>query len=165
MRRIVLLALLIFTAAALGFAQVPKSDTKKEPKPVTDAEQALIKLDRDLMDAMVRDDMAMAHKLELENYVFVNPGGGVEEYRPQPAGSGPKFEMANTEDVKVRITGDTAVLTGKATIKGKLANGTDISGPYRYMRVFVKQKGEWRLIAASAVPIPPPPATASAPKS
>lgn len=165
MRHIVLMALVIFAVPVLGLAQVPKSDAKKETKPLTEAEQAVIKLDRDLMDAMVRGDMALGRKVEVENFVFINPGGGVEEYVASPSGSGPKFEMANTEKVKVRITGDTAVLTGKATIKGKLANGTDISGPYRYMRVFVKQQGEWRLVAASAVPIPPPPATTAAPKS
>jgi hypothetical protein len=47
-------------------------------------------------------------------------------------------------------------------VKGKLANGTDISGPYTYMRVFVKQKGQWRLAAMSAVPIAQPKPTPTA---
>jgi ketosteroid isomerase-like protein len=63
----------------------------------------------------------------------------------------------------VRVDGDTAVLTGKALVKGKFANGADISGPYTYMRVFAKQKGQWRVAAVSIVPIMQPPTPAAKP--
>jgi len=59
--------------------------------------------------------------------------------------------------VGVRIHGDTSILTAKANVKGRLANGRDISGPYRYMRVFVKQQGQWRLAAMQATAIAPSP--------
>jgi ketosteroid isomerase-like protein len=55
------------------------------------------------------------------------------------------------EDVRVRVHGDTAVLTGRVTAKGRLGSGRDISGQYRYLRVFVRRDGQWRLAAYSAV--------------
>ena len=67
------------------------------------------------------------------------------------ATEGPNIESVQTENVVVRIDGDTAVVTGKATVKGKFADGTDISGPYSFMRVFVKRNGQWRYAAMSAV--------------
>jgi hypothetical protein len=152
MRRFFLLA--VFTAAVPLFVYGQTEQTKPVPAagPQSGAvEQALIKLDRDLLDAAVRKDQALFERVASEHYVFVNPGGRIQE-RGAPA-DGPILESIQTENVMVRVDGDMAVLTGKALVKGKFANGTDISGPYTYMRVFAKQKGQWRLAAVSVVPI------------
>jgi ketosteroid isomerase-like protein len=59
--------------------------------------------------------------------------------------------------VKVRVYGDAAVVTGRATIKGQLKTGADsaqdISGQYRYTRVYVKQQGQWRLVSFQFAPV------------
>jgi hypothetical protein len=161
MRRIILLALFTMAIPAYGFAQAAAAGAAK-PQGV---EAALMQLDRELMDAAVKKDKAAPDRIELDNHVFINPGGGVEE-KGKGTGTGPTFDSIDLDDVHVRVTGDTAVLTGRAMVKGHLADGTDISGPYRYMRVFVKQKGEWRLAATTAVGIKPAPtATPAAPKT
>ena len=159
MRYVVLLALLMIAVPAFTFSQVTKDETKKMPPAKTDVEQNLTKLDRDLLDAMVRKDMSMADRVEVANHVFINPGGGLE-IKGQPAGVGPVIDAVDTSDAVVRVHGDTAVLTGKAMVTGRFASGPDITGPYRYMRVFVKQKGDWRLVATTVTPIKPldPPA-------
>jgi ketosteroid isomerase-like protein len=164
MRRIVLLA--VFTAA-VPLSVYSQTDPGAQTKPVPAAgqqsgavEQALIKLDRELMDAAVSKDKAVFERVASDHYVFVNPGGGVQERAV--ATEGPTLESIQTENVMVRVEGDTAVLTGKAMVKGKMANGTDINGPYTYMRVFVKQKGQWRLAAMSVVRIMQPPQTPTA---
>ena len=147
----------VFTAAVplLVYGQTdPGAQTKPTPSTGQQSgavEQTLIRLDRELMDAAVRKDKTVFQQTALDRYVFVNPGGGVQERGA--ATDGPNMESIQTENVVVRLHGDTAVLTGRAMVKGKLPNGTDISGPYTYMRVFVKQKGQWRLAAMSAVPI------------
>jgi hypothetical protein len=158
MRSFFLLA--VFTAAVplLVYGQTdPGAQTKPTPAASQQSgavEQTLIQLDRELMDAAVSKDKTVFQRTALDRYVFVNPGGGVQE-RTAPT-DGPNMESIQTDNVVVRVHGDTAVLTGRAMVKGKLANGTDISGPYTYMRVFVKQKGQWRLAAMSAVPIEQP---------
>ena len=155
MRRFFLLAAFIAAVPLFVYGQ---TEPGAQTKPVSAAgpqsgavEQALIKLDRELMDASVRKDRAVFERVASEHYVFVNPGGRIQE-KGAPA-DGPNLESIQTENVMVRVDGDTAVLTGKALVKGKFDNGTDISGPYTYMRVFAKQKGQWRLAAASVVPI------------
>jgi ketosteroid isomerase-like protein len=152
MRTILILALLTIVIPACVSAQA-------QPPAKQSTEQALIKMDRELMDALVKNDQAVADRIETENFVFVNPGGGVEERGKAMAGPAPTFESFDTSEHNVRFNGNTAVLTGKAVVKGKLGNGTDISGTYRYLRVFIKQKGDWRLAATSAVEIRPPRAT------
>jgi len=154
MRCIILLALLMIAVPAITFSQVTKDETKKTPPGKTEVEQNLIKLDRDLLDAMIRKDMSMADRVEVADHVFINPGGGVE-VKGQQVGPGPVINTVDTSEAVVRVHGDTAVLTGKAMVKGGFTNGPDISGPYRYMRVFVKQQGEWRLVATTVTPIKP----------
>ena len=164
MRRFFFLAVFIVAAPLFVYGQTePGAQTKPVPAagPQSGAvEQALIKLDRELMDAAVSKDKAVFERVASDHYVFVNPGGGVQE-RGSTA-DGPNLESIQTENVMVRVDGDTAVLTGKAMVKGKFADGTDISGPYTYMRVFAKQKGQWRVAAASVVPIMQPKQTPAA---
>jgi hypothetical protein len=164
MRRFFLLAVFTATVPLLVSGQTdPGAQTKPTPSASQQSgavEQTLIRLDRELMDAAVRKDKTVFERTALDRYVFVNPGGGVQERAE--AMDGPNLESIQTENVVVRVHGDTAVLTGRAMVKGKLANGTDISGPYTYLRVFVKQKGQWRLAAMSAVPIQQPQPTPTA---
>jgi len=161
MRRTVLLVLLMIVLPAFALSQVPKDEAKKMPPGKTDVEQTLVKLDRDLLDAMLKKDNTMADRIEVANHVFINPGGGVE-VKGHAMGPGPVIEAVETSEAATYVHGDTALLTGKAMVKGKFANGPDISGPYRYMRVFVKQKGEWRLAATTVTPIKAPGATTAA---
>ena len=164
MRRIVLLALLLIVAPAITFSQVTKDETKKTPPGKTDVEQNLIKLDRDLIDSMVRKDRSMADRVEVANHLFINPGGGLE-VKGQAVSPGPVIDSVDTSDAVVQVHGDTALLTGKAMVKGKFSDGADMSGPYRYMRVFVKQQGEWRLIATTVTAIKPRPEATTPPKN
>ena len=163
MRSILLLALLTAAIPSLVYAQTDPGKPTKSTAAAQQSgavEQALIKLDRELMDAAVSKDKAVFDRVASDHYVFVNPGGGIQERAD--ASAGPNLESIQTENVVVRVDGDTAVLTGKAMVKGKFPDGTDISGPYTYMRFFVKQKGQWRLAATSVVPIMQPKQTPTA---
>ena len=159
MRRVLAIAALVIAAAPSALGQTPDEPARPAgEKAAAGVEQALIKLDRELTDATVSNDMALFKRTALDSYVFVNPGGGLEEGTQPPSGPPAKFESLVPEDVRVRVHGETAVLTGRATIKGRLGGGRDISGQYRYLRVFVRQGGQWRLAAMSAVPVQQEPA-------
>lgn len=154
MRRMLLL--IVFALAIPSLISRGQTDQAKptpSPAPAQQTgpvEQELAKLDRELMDATLRNDQTMMQRVALERYVFINPVGGVQERGDT---RGPKIESIQTQDVQVRVHGDTAILIGHANVKGRFPDGPDISGPYRYMRVFVKQKGQWRLAAVQITPI------------
>ena len=116
------------------------------------AEQELTKLDRDLMDAAVRKDHSLMERIAVARHVFINPAGAVQELGDT---AGPMIESIQPENVQVRLHGDTAILLGQANVKGRFPDGPDISGSYRYMRVFVKQQGQWRLVATQITRIEP----------
>ena len=152
------LLIAIFIPIAVGLLGVagPVTGQTDPSKRTNDSvEQALTKLDRELFDALVRKDTAFEDRVEVSNHVFVNPAGGVAVKNVNPA-PGPTLDSLDTSDVQVSIHGDTAVLTGRAELKGRTLKGIDINGSYRYMRVFVKQKGQWRSAAISTVRIQQP---------
>lgn len=166
MRRILLFAVFTTAIPLLVFgAQTDPAKTKSTPpagQQMDPVEQALLKLDRELIDAAVRNDRAVLDKAALDRAVFINPAGGVQEKGDT---SGPKLESIQTEDVQVRVHGDTAIVIGRANVKGRFEDGRDISGAYRYMRVMVKQQGQWRVAATQITPIAPSmPAPSPTPK-
>nr|MBA3766029.1 nuclear transport factor 2 family protein [Acidobacteriota bacterium] len=65
-----------------------------------------------------------------------------------------KYKLSRSDRLKVRVYGETAVVTGRATVKGKY-KGMDISGQYRYTHVFVKQRGHWLVVTAQQTRVLP----------
>lgn len=148
MRNILVAAMFALAIPSLiVYAQTNPAKPKPTPaaaQQMGSAEQELTKLDRDLMDAAVRKDHSLMERIAVERHVFINPAGGVQELGDT---AGPTIESIQPENVQVRFHGDTAILLGQANVKGRFPDGPDISGAYRYMRVFVKQQGQWRLVA------------------
>ena len=149
----------VVIALAIPSLIVDAQTDPAKPKPTSPAaqqmgpvEQELTKLDRELIDAAVRNDQTLMQRVAVERHVFINPAGGVQERGDT---TGPKIESIQSEDVQVRVHGDTAILIGRANVKGRFPDGPDITGPYRYMRVFVKQQGQWRLVATQITGIQP----------
>jgi len=150
---LVLVVLALAIPSLIISAQTDQTKPTPSPAPArqtSPVEQELTKLDREMLDATVRNDQTLMQRVALERYVFINPVGGVQERGDT---QGPKIESIQTQDVQVRVHGDTAILIGHANVKGRFPDGPDISGPYRYMRVFVKQQGQWRLAAVQITPI------------
>lgn len=118
----------------------------------------IVYMERDLFDASVRGDTALFEQLAADNYISISPIGAVGDKRSAIANvKDYKFDSFNADEVQVRVQGDTAVVTGRAAVKGRIvggpAAGTDISGQYRYTRVYAKDNGQWKVVSAQITPI------------
>lgn len=56
------------------------------------------------------------------------------------------------EDLRVRVYGDTAILTGTTAMHGSY-NGKAFSSHYRFTDVYVKQGESWRVVNVQTTPI------------
>jgi hypothetical protein len=113
------------------------------------AEQAIEKLHAESFQAILRADTAVLERAWADDYSLTNPGGNVMEkagFIGALKSGGLKFETLDLSDTKVRIYGDAAVVTGRATVKAK-GDSQDISEQVRYMSVYVKRQGHWRAVA------------------
>lgn len=67
-----------------------------------------------------------------------------------------RFTSIEVSDHKVRFYGHTALVTSKAEVMGASPEG-DISGAYRYTRVYVRDgRGNWKIVSFEVSPIREP---------
>jgi ketosteroid isomerase-like protein len=114
-----------------------------------DVEEQLKKMEEARAQAAMKGDTATMEKGMTDDYAMITPMGIVEDKNAVLSSfkSGDrKIESIQLEDTKVRVYGNSAVVTGASNIKGTY-KGQDISGKYRYTRVYVKQNGQWKTAA------------------
>ena len=145
MRRTLVIAVVILAAMsiALGQRQSANRDQRKN------VEQAIRRLDNERIQAQVHADAAALDRIYADDFIGVGPSGTVRT-KPQVIAdftSGDlKFQSITTEEVQVRLYGNTAVETGRSTMTGQ-DKGKDVPRDTRFTRVWVKQRGRWRLVA------------------
>jgi ketosteroid isomerase-like protein len=145
-----------------------KTEPPKPPVASSASEQELLKTEREWLDAYVKRDAAALARIEAEDFMIVYADGRVltraneidNMKRPIPEGPAPAL---STEGTKVRIYGDTAVLTGVFVQKGTYAAGPKKGEPYntreRYTDVYVKHNGQWMVVSSQLTSLEPPPAS------
>ena len=141
-------------AATAAFAQ---SESKAAPsKPAI--EHQLIELERQLSDALVREDAVVLDRLWSNDLVFTFPNGKASNKAQRLAGQKPAAQPSQSEsaisndEVKVFLYGNTAVVTVLSTWSGK-ENNQAYSSQFQATHVWVKQEGQWQLVAAHVSPV------------
>ena len=101
-------------------------------------------------EAFERRDMAALDRLMADEYVLTDPLGNVRSKAESLAAiesSEVFFESTTSDNVHVRINGDTAVVTGRSSFKGRY-KGWSLAGKYQYTDVLVKREGYWRAVSS-----------------
>jgi ketosteroid isomerase-like protein len=109
-------------------------------------------LELDWRQAQLSNNVSEVDRLLADDYLGISANGTLEtkadELTRRRSGS-LHITQLDLSDIKVRIYGDTAVVTSKADLVGK--NGDrDISGRYRYTRVYSNKDGQWRIVSFEA---------------
>src|ERR1043165_5388884 len=145
MRRTVVVSIMALTATfiALGHEQSASKDQR------SNVEQAIRRLDDARIQAQVHADKTALDRIYADDFIGVGPSGTVRT-KPQVIAdftSGDlKFQSITTAEVQVRVYGNTAVETGLSTMTGQ-DKGKDVPRDTRFTRVWVNQRGRWRLVA------------------
>jgi ketosteroid isomerase-like protein len=121
-------------------------------------ERELKQLINDLCEAVVKADIAVLERVLHEDYVHHRPRGTVEDrsqYLENRKARRVDFESLVADEIKVRVYGDTALVTGRSIAKGRDQHGT-MDEHRRWTRVLVRQDGRWQFVHFHATPIPKP---------
>lgn len=141
---VVVLAMLVFAPVLAG-----ASDKVKE---------ALMRTEQALLDSLLKGDSAPFETTMADSFVFIAPDGTTQqrdEWLADLTNGNLKIASSTNDDMSVRLYGDAAVVTYRSTDKGTY-KGTDISGQYRWTDVFIKQRGQWRIVSTQGTPIQKP---------
>ena len=144
-RTLLIAALLVLTATSIALGQ--KQSTSRDQR--SSVEQAIRRLDKERIQAQIGADAVALDRIYADDFIGVGPSGTVRT-KPQVISdftSGDlKFQSITTDDVQVRVYENTAVETGLSIMVGQ-DKGQTVPGDTRFTRVWVKQKGRWRLVA------------------
>lgn len=138
MKRFFTLAVVFLCASLSAVAQAP-------------AEQAVLKLEQQWVDALVKADVAALETLYHDDLVYTHSSGVVDtkaSYIDAIKSGKTKYESFARDDIRVRLHGDTAIVTCRSVIK---VNNNTIN--VRYIHVYMKQKGAkggWKMVAHQA---------------
>ena len=145
MRRALLIAVLVLTVAPMGAGQ--KQSARGTHR--TSVEEAIRKLDNERIQAQIHADATALDRIYAADFIGVGPSGRVRT-KPQVISdftSGDlKFQSITTDDVQVRVYGDTAVETGRSTMIGQ-DRGKAVPRDNRFTRVWVERQHRWQLVA------------------
>ena len=140
MKRTLAFALLVLLASGRARAQATSA-----------TEQEIIKLEQAATDAQFKKDRAALERLLADDYLYTHSNGSVLNKTQEIAesmSSDVQWTDSKLADLKVRIFGDAAVLTGRQTIQGT-AKGY-VPGPRRITDMFVKRSGRWQWAGGQA---------------
>jgi ketosteroid isomerase-like protein len=119
---------------------------------MNEIEKEIRELERDLIAAVLRRDTDFLKQILADEITTINPRG---DFYGKSVMINFDENLVNesivTDEIKVAVYENTAVVTGRATVKSRYKE-EDLSGKYRFTRVYVK-KERWRIVAYQATRI------------
>jgi ketosteroid isomerase-like protein len=116
-------------------------------------EQILIQMEHDWSDADLRKDATVLKRILADDWIGIDFEGTVLNKEQALAGLVSDFagslESTMLRDMKVRVYGNTAVVTGTDTETGDY-HGQDSSGRYQWTDVFVRRGGRWQAVSSQS---------------
>lgn len=160
MQKTILLVAIVIAASLSKFGQMLDTKSSKMSKP----EQDVANLVGEYGNAFIKRDTATVERVLADDFMDVNISGEmisksqfVANLAKPVSPTAGKLEGFEANDSKVRVFGDTAVMTLRLTVIGKTAKGEAYKTVWSTVTfVAAKQKGRWQIVSTQRSPIPPP---------
>lgn len=120
-------------------------------------EQAVLKLEQQWEDALLKSDAAALDKLYADTMVYTHSSGAVDDkktYIGNIKSGASKYQTMKRDDIKVHVYGNTALVFCHWEVH-VLSRGNKIDTNARYLHVYTKTKSGWQLVAHQATRITP----------
>jgi ketosteroid isomerase-like protein len=113
-----------------------------------EAEQEFLTLEKAFAEAIVRNDLEGIGRLVTDDWIIIDPNGEIVDrarFFDVIKSGALTHDMMESEDFRVRVYGDSAVVTGVTRTTGKFM-GQEFSTQERATDVFVKRDGRWQCV-------------------
>jgi ketosteroid isomerase-like protein len=141
---------LAISVSFVGFNQRPA----KEPRASVDTKE-LSRLEKVWNEAQLNGDADALNRLWSEDLVATVPNMPVMDKSEALAlvRSGKmKFQSYKTSDIRIRVYGDAAVVTGQLE-RSRSGNRGEFEEDWRFTKVYVRQSGKWKVVAWHGSPV------------
>lgn len=154
MKRMGAFTVLSFVVVAAASAQETGKGALAEAK----SAEVVKRLEMQWMEAYAKRDAAFLEQYLSDDYAGGYPDGTVlDKKREIEAVKSGAVDLTSMKplEMKVRIYGDAAVVTGRSSINAKVG-GQDVSGEYRFTDVWIKRDDRWQAVASQVTRIAKP---------
>ena len=148
MKRTIAIGLLTLVWLSLAFSQADNKKSSEEERIKRD----LMQLERDIGKANIDNDYAFFARVEADEFIFTDAGGGVTNKKQdleglkQPPNPDVKLVAYDVDDMNVLFYDKIAVVTGRVTTK-RIVKGEPVISQNRFTDVFVWRQGRWQIVA------------------
>lgn len=121
-----------------------------------DPAEAILALEKQRFAAQVKKDTTFLNLLFADDLEYGHSNAETEskkEFIRNLAGGKWNYELMEMEEAKVRFYQQCAIITGIAKVKLKTGDNL-LNLRLRYTDVYVKQKGQWKLVSWQSVRMP-----------
>lgn len=143
------------TAAALTSLLMASSGVLPAAETSTAAAADVERLERELVAAIAKTDLAAYDRIVADDYVVFDASGHeitkAEVMKSYRDGSR-KYTNLEIYDVHGRVFGDAAVVSAR-TRGLRRENGQDVPNLVRYVRVYARRGGTWRAVSQMSAPL------------
>ena len=117
-------------------------------------EEELLKLEKQFAAAISKNDPEAIERLVTDDWIIINADGGIidrERFFEVIKSGTLTHETMESDDMRVRVYGDSAVVSALTRSKGKFM-GQEFTTQERSTDVFVKRGGQWRCVLTQLSP-------------
>ena len=142
-----------FLLAGVGEATVATVQGGEE-----DDIKALRQLENDIAQAWVQRDTQTLDRILAGDYTFAGAGDVLIDKEQWVAGvdyQGIRTTSAVVDDLRIRIYGDAAVVTGRAVYRGRSKESGEFVQRFRFTDTFIRRDSAWKCVASHASGLPP----------
>ena len=112
-------------------------------------ERAVLDAEKQRFDAQVKKDYAVLDRVLANDMIYTHSSGntdGKQSYIQSIRDGKSKYDAIDVQEQKVRVYGNTAVINGRCVVKMN-NNNTPTELNLRYTDVYVKNGGQWQMVA------------------
>ena len=123
----------------------------------SDEQNAVLQTERALCTAYAKSDADAIARGVMEDYTITHATGKITTRADdinEAKKNDPKYEIFENHDMKARVHGDTAVVTGQTHTKG-LSGGKPFDSEFQFTDTCIRDRGRWRLLAGHVSKLPP----------
>ena len=111
-------------------------------------EEEVLKVEEGFADAIAKNDLESIERFVTDDWIIINADGGIiekERFLEVIKSGALTHEMMRSDDIRVRVYGDSAVVSALTRSKGKFM-GQEFTTHERSTDVFARCDGQWRCV-------------------
>ena len=147
MKQVLIVVALVIFSCSFASAQT----TPERPHENEGTEQVILQLENEGREATLKNDIEANNRLLADNWMNINPDGSITtkaKLMELLKDGSFKIMSIDNDEVKVRVFGESAVVTGRSTTKRAGQGNKAVTRQVRFTRVYARRQGRWQVVSA-----------------